>query len=137
MLTITLLATAGAAAWAGSLAGSSLPRAFAESLARAPKDFAALQWERTWLMAALIGPTAIGLGIAFPLALQMAGSRAGETTRRLGLIYALNTLCAVVGALATGFLAIPWLGLQRTLFIGTGALIASSVLLMMFGGLST
>src|SRR6185295_5398390 len=52
ILTITLILTAAAAAWAGSLAGSTLPRAFAASLAKAPLDFASLQWQRTWLMAA-------------------------------------------------------------------------------------
>ena len=134
ILTITLILTAAAAAWAGSLAGSTLPRAFAASLAKAPLDFASLQWQRTWLMAALIGPTAVGLGVAFPLALQLAGGR--DTAKRMGVVYALNTLCAVAGSLATGFLAIPWLGLQHTLFVATGALIVSSLLMAAFGRLS-
>jgi predicted membrane-bound spermidine synthase len=68
--------------------------------------------------------------------LLLAGGREGETTKRLGLVYAVNTVCAVAGSLATGFLAIPWLGLQRTLFIATGALIMSSLLLTVFGRLS-
>src|SRR5712692_4038874 len=106
-LTIILIATATAAAWASLLAGGALPRAFADSLARAPRDFGGLQWQRTWLMAALVGPTAIGLGIAFPLALQLAGGDERKTARRLGGIYALNTLCAVAGSLATGFVTIP------------------------------
>ena len=53
-LAIILIATATAAAWASLLAGGALPRAFADSLARAPRDFGGLQWQRTWLMAALI-----------------------------------------------------------------------------------
>ncbi|MBI3490672.1 MAG: fused MFS/spermidine synthase, partial [Acidobacteria bacterium] len=51
-LTVILIATATAAAWASVLAGGALPRAFADSLARAPRDFSGLQWQRTWLMAA-------------------------------------------------------------------------------------
>ncbi|MBI3492062.1 MAG: methyltransferase [Acidobacteria bacterium] len=88
-------------------------------------------------MAALVGPTAIGLGIAFPLALQLAGGDERKTARRLGAIYALNTLCAVVGSLATGFVTIPLLGLQHALLVATAALIASSLLVMAFGTLST
>jgi spermidine synthase len=136
-LTLILIATASAAAWASALAGGALPRAFADSLARAPRDFSGLQWQRTWVMAALVGPTAIGLGIAFPLALQLAGGDEHKTARRLGTIYALNTLCAVVGSLATGFVTIPLLGLQHTLLVATAALIGSSLLVIAMGTWST
>jgi len=137
ILAVILVATAAAAAWAGSAAGGALPRAFADTLARAPHDFSGLQWQRTWLMAALVGPTAIGLGIAFPLALQLAGGDERETARRLGAIYALNTLCAVIGSLATGFVTIPLLGLQHTLVMATAVLVTASLLVLAFGALST
>jgi spermidine synthase len=136
ILTLVLSATAAAAAWASSMAGGALPRAFADTLARAPQDFSSLQWQRTWLMAALIGPTAIGLGIAFPMVLQLAGGDEGRTARRLGAIYALNTLCAVIGSLATGFVTIPLLGLQHTLSMATAALTAGALLVVALGTLS-
>ena len=71
-------------------------------------------------MAALIGPTALGLGIAFPLALQLAGGDDRTAASGVGRIYALNTICAVAGSLATGFISIPLFGLQATLGIATG-----------------
>lgn len=137
LLGITLLATALASAWAAWFAGSALPRHFAESLSNAPRAFMALQWERTWMMAALIGPTALGLGIAFPLALQLAGGDDRTVARGIGRIYALNTICAVAGSLATGFVSIPLFGLQATLGIATGIIAISSIVLAIFGTWTT
>ena len=137
MLGIVLVGTAVASATAAWFAGSSLPRHFAESLAGAPRSFMAVQWERTWVMAALIGPTALGLGIAFPLALQLAGGDDRTAARGVGWIYALNTICAVAGSLVTGFVAIPIFGLQATLGIATGIIAVSALALAIFGALST
>src|SRR5262245_35155628 len=137
MLGIVLVGTAIASATAGWFAGSSLPRHFAESLAGAPRAFMAVQWERMWVMAALIGPTALGLGIAFPLALQLAGGDHRSAARGVGWIYALNTICAVAGSLVTGFLSIPLFGLQATLGIATGVIAVSALALAILGSLST
>ena len=137
LLGIVLVVTAVASATSGWFAGSSLPRYFAESLAGAPRTFMAVQWERMWVMAALIGPTAIGLGIAFPLALQLAGGDDRTAARGIGRIYALNTICAVAGSLMTGFVSIPVFGLQATLGIATGIIAVSAIALAIFGTLTT
>ena len=136
-LGVTLLATALAAAGATWFAGSALPRHFAEGLTGASRGFTALQWDRTWVMAALIGPTALGLGIAFPLALQLAGGDDRTAADGIGRIYALNTMCAVAGSLATGFVSIPLFGLQATLGIATGIIAISAMLLAVFATLTT
>lgn len=135
-LTLDLTATAAAAAWAGSLAGGALPRFVAERLARAPQDFSSVQWQSAWLMAGLVVPTAIGLGIAFPLALHLARGDARRTSTRLGAVYAINTVSSAVGSLAAGFVAIPLLGLQDTLRLATAALILGSLLVIVRGALS-
>jgi spermidine synthase len=135
LLGLTLIVTAVAAAGAGWFAGSGLPRQFAEGLAGAPQTFMAWQWERTWIMAALIGPTAFGLGIAFPLALQLAGADERTAAKDVGGIYALNTICAVAGSLATGFVSIPLFGLQGTLGIAIGIIAISALVLAVFATL--
>ena len=135
VLGLTLVLTAAASAWAGWFAGSALPRHFAESLAGASRAFMALQWERTRMIAALIGPTAFGLGVAFPLALQLAGAGDGTAANGVGRLYALNTIAAVAGALATGFISIPLVGLQSTLAVATGILALSSIVVALFGTL--
>lgn len=61
------------------------------------------------------------LGAAFPLALRLTGvaSRAGRDS---GGTIAVNTLGGIAGSLATGFILIPTLGLERGLgFLATAA----------------
>ena len=123
-LGLVLGGAALAAAWACAQAGGSLPR-------RVMIDFASassgdLLATHALLIAATIVPTAIGIGAAFPLALELAGG-ADAPARRLGAVYAINTLAAVAGSLLTGFLAIPMLGLERTLQVTTTMLIVAAV----------
>jgi spermidine synthase len=137
LLAIVLLATGLASAWAAWYAGSALPRQFAEGLAGAPRAFMSLQWQRTWTMAMLVGPIAIGFGIAFPLALQLAGGDERTMATGVGRIYAVNTLCAVAGSLATGFISIPLVGLQATLAIATAIIAVSALVVAVFGRVTT
>jgi spermidine synthase len=51
----------------------------------------------------------------------------------MGALYAVNTVCSVAASLATGFLLIPWFGLQRTLACASGALVVAVALLAAFG----
>ncbi|MHC4601542.1 MAG: spermidine synthase, partial [Planctomycetota bacterium] len=74
------------------------------------------------------------LGAAFPLALQVRGSGTEETGPLVGRVYAYNTVGAILGAFAGGFLLVPNLGIQNTLlagialnaFLGVAALILSA-----------
>jgi spermidine synthase len=57
-------------------------------------------------------PTTL-MGLTFPLLLQrVAGLR--EPSRWVGKLTAINTIGAVVGALGTGYLLLPWLGSERS-----------------------
>lgn len=53
-------------------------------------------------------------GMAFPLALKIAVKELGSLGRRLGSMYAANTVGAVIGPLVAGFLMIPILGTHRS-----------------------
>src|SRR6185503_13543546 len=81
-------------------------------------------------------PIACGLGVAFPLSLELAGSSDALPARRLGILYAVNTLGAVLGALVAGFVAIPAVGLRASLLVATTALLLGAVALIIRGGLS-
>jgi spermidine synthase len=124
-LGIVLGCTALASAWAGSLAGGALPRRMLADFASAPHG--SLLMTHALLVAAVIFPTAIGLGAAFPLALDLTGA-GSQPARRLGAIYAANTVAAVAGSVATGVVTIPWLGLEYTMVAATLMLIAGSAL---------
>ena len=135
-LAVALAAAAIAASYTYALAGRDLPFFVAQQLAASPAG--ADDWiaRGAWLTAALVLPTAIGLGASFPLALAVAGSTASAATGRAGLVYAVNTGGAVSGALAAGFLLIPGAGLQVTLQLVSGCLVAAALVVVARGGLS-
>ena len=112
-----------AAAWAGHAAGTTLPQRVVVDFASAPDT--PIVWHGL-LLAMTIVPMALGIGAAFPLSLELAGG-AEAPPRTLGVIYAVNTVAAVIGSLATGFLLIPLLGLERTLMVATGLLAVGSL----------
>lgn len=63
--------------------------------------------------AMLFIPTTL-MGLTFPLLLQRA-ARYAHVGRWVGRLTAVNTLGAVLGALLTGYVVLPWLGSQRSL----------------------
>lgn len=63
---------------------------------------------------AILLPTTL-IGISFPLASELTVMRMSALGRRIGTLYALNTIGGVLGSLAAGFLLIPYLGSQWTL----------------------
>ena len=73
---------------------------------------------------ALLLPTTL-IGIGFPLASELTATRMTAVGRRIGGLYALNTIGGVLGSLAAGFALLPRLGSQGALT----ALICTNVLL--------
>ncbi|MCY4153820.1 MAG: fused MFS/spermidine synthase [Gammaproteobacteria bacterium] len=69
----------------------------------------------TFLILAL--PTA-AMGATLPLLAKYAVSADSQIGPRVGFLYGINTLGAVFGALASGFLLLPYLGLFGTLATG-------------------
>ncbi|MBW8040041.1 MAG: MFS transporter [Planctomycetes bacterium] len=60
---------------------------------------------------------AVAMGIGFPLALQSWGRfrhKVGQTT---GTVYGINTIGAVLGGILTGFILIPWMGVQLSIMV--------------------
>jgi spermidine synthase len=62
---------------------------------------------------AILPPTILW-GASFPLALAAVASRGEDSGRVVGGIYAANTLGAIVGALMTSLVLIPWIGTQNS-----------------------
>lgn len=129
LLSFTLALAAATAGWTYSIAGSRLPMMVAREVAEFV-DFDRLLVRGVLLTMALILPTAACLGAAFPLALSLADDRAHAAAGRFGLVYAINTIGSVTGSLVAGFLLIPMFGLQVTLWVVSGVLIAAAVVLI-------
>jgi spermidine synthase len=65
----------------------------------------------------LLAPMTLALGAAFPFAVAAAAPPGISAARAAARVYTANTLGAIAGALAGGFLLIPNLGLQRTIVL--------------------
>ena len=145
-LSFTLAAAALTATWTYSLAGARIPLLVATEVASSSNLFDQLLRQGSLLTVALIVPTAACLGAAFPLALAMVGGSsdtmpaeadaARPAAGRFGMVYAVNTIGAVSGSLAAGFFVIPRFGLQPTLTVVSGCLIAAALVVIAWGPLS-
>ena len=56
---------------------------------------------------------AAALGATFPMAIRWFASDSDDPARRTGVLYAVNTTGAAIGALAAGFVLIPWIRRER------------------------
>lgn len=65
----------------------------------------------------LLAPMTLPLGAAFPFAVAAAAPDGAIAAGAAARVYTANTIGAIVGALAGGFLLIPNLGLQRTIVL--------------------
>ena len=65
----------------------------------------------------LAGVPSILMGISFPLANALVQQAESLVARRAGGLYLANTIGAVIGSIATGFLLLPWLGIQGSVAI--------------------
>ena len=76
-------------------------------------------------------PTAILLGVAFPIGLTLwAGDDAEEdTSRRVGAFYSLNVVGAILGSVLAGFVLLPQIGSRAGLIVTAGLATVSSILL--------
>jgi len=67
------------------------------------------------LAALLVLPPTVLMGATFPALVEHLRRRGGSTGTSAGMVYGTNTAGAVAGALLTGLLALPALGLSSTL----------------------
>jgi spermidine synthase len=67
------------------------------------------------------------MGLTFPLLLQRV-ARYENMGRLVGRLTAINTIGAVIGAMITGYLVLPWLGSQRALVLTAVLFVVAGVL---------
>lgn len=139
-LASSLLLSAGLALAAASGVDWSL-LTIADIVSRPGVEFADVLRREVLLVTTLLLPMTLAFGAAFPFAIAVANgapsARTGEPgrdatiTENIGLIYAVNTVGAIVGSLLSGFMLIPWLGLHGSIRLVAGlALIVATVILV-------
>lgn len=76
--------------------------------------------EQAWLYVLFLLPSAALSGASFPLAIRMVLHQPRSAPTTVGTMTALNTAGGIAGSLLVGFLLLPQLGLERTLYFLTG-----------------
>ncbi len=72
-----------------------------------------------FLLAALaVLPATLCMGGVLPLTIRVVAASLQSVGRDVGTAYSINTLGAIVGSFAAGFIVLPFLGLQRGLALG-------------------
>jgi len=107
------------------LADADIGRIVRDLEATAPVFFSSSGWRRESLLLGLnlapllreVGVPALLMGFTFPLANGAIQNVERAVGRRAGLLYLANTVGAVAGALAAGFVLLPGLGMQRSVTV--------------------
>jgi spermidine synthase len=80
-------------------------------------------------------PTALLMGVAFPIGLRLwadpgGSDPRGTVARRIGQFYSLNVAGAILGSLVSGFLLLPAIGSYRSLALLASSAFASALALL-------
>ncbi len=69
------------------------------------------------LSAAVILAPALGSGAVFPICVRLTAPVVGVASRSVGNLYAVNTVGAIIGSFAGGFVLLPTAGIRGTLLV--------------------
>ena len=110
-----MLVTAAIAASVGShITATRMPLVVAAQVADPNAAFGEVVVRQALATALLLLPMTLALGAAFPLALAVAAGGAASAGADAARVYTANTLGAIAGSLAAGFVFIPAVGLRST-----------------------
>ncbi len=115
-LGLTLLVTALGGMLVVGLAGD-LPLRVARLVLQPGSAFPSIVRLEAVTLVALLLPTTFALGAAFPFAVAAASGPGRSVARDAALVYTANTLGAIAGSLAAGFLLVPALGLRTSILV--------------------
>jgi len=110
-----------------------LPYLFLKVFEISGGSFWSLQFMEFLLTAVvMLIPTTL-MGAAFPIVSKICTGELESVGRSVGNVYFANTLGAIFGPLATGFLFIPSFGLRRSIFIAAFIYLAIAGILLIVG----
>lgn len=88
-------------------------------------------WASFVLSFLVILPLTVLMGILFPIAIKILVREKAVLGSDLGKVYGLNTLGGILGALAAGFIFIPFLGMQKGILLsGAVYLLAGTMVVL-------
>jgi spermidine synthase len=86
-------------------------------------------------VAAMLAPT-FCIGVTFPYVAQILTTDGGRIGSQVGLVYATNTVGAILGSATTGFFLIPGIGVEATIRSGMAVNLLVGLALLMVCGLT-
>jgi spermidine synthase len=105
----------------------SLPLVVTGMISRFLGSFWLLQLaEFSMILLVMLVPTTL-MGAAFPLANSLFNQESTRVGRSVGTVYGCNTIGTIVGSFLGGFVLIPFLGIQNTIFTAVAINIAVSI----------
>lgn len=118
----------------GALLIGNLPLLFLALTKWVPHNFFGIQLVEFSVAFLAMLPSTLLMGAAFPLVCRIySGNVIADLGTRIGFIYAVNTLGAVTGALAAGFILIPTIGTQATFKILAGLYLLIGLVFLLYG----
>jgi spermidine synthase len=94
----------------------------------------ALWWVSLLLAGLVMTPPAVLMGLHFPIAARAVVGYGQGLGRPVGIVYGINALGGAAGAFLAGFVMLPVLGVQGTVFVAAaGGLLAAGVLILQAG----
>jgi len=94
-----------------------LPDAFVALFGAVGEKFSLFMVANFALCFLVMVPATLFMGASFPVASALVVESFGTSGRRIGLLYAGNTVGAIVGAFLAGFVLLPGIGIQSTLIV--------------------
>ena len=118
----------------GALLIGNLPLLFLALIKWLPHTFLGIQLVEFFVASFAMLPATLLMGAAFPLVCRIyMGSAISDLGAKIGLIYAINTVGAVLGAVAAGFILIPFVGTQTTFKLLAGLYLLIGIVFLLIG----
>jgi spermidine synthase len=125
-LSFALIVAAAAAAFAYLHLEQLLPKT-AGLLANATVSFGFLHVPNSLFAGLLLLPMTLAIGMTYPLAVRVLASDADDAAASSARVYAWNTVGAIVGSLAAGFILIPELRYEGAIRVAVFASVALGI----------
>jgi len=94
-----------------------LPDAFVSLFGAVGEHYSLFLLANSLLCFLVMVPATLFMGASFPVASALVVEHFGNSGQRIGLLYAGNTIGAILGAFLAGFVLLPKLGIQHTLIL--------------------
>jgi spermidine synthase len=118
---------AGAVLLVWAVFGAGMAPDWMANAVRAASDSpGSLEFSKIWFLACTLLPMSVALGFTFPILLRLDGGSGISIARRVGGVYAWNTIGSIAGSLLTAWVLIPTIGTERTVLLGGWISLASA-----------